>query len=65
MLPDWRVRGYFIGCVAFVLFWRSAVVPRYKEKFVLVYLTLCAVIASVTVVASRAFSSILTDVRSH
>ncbi|KAL1526931.1 hypothetical protein AB1Y20_015622 [Prymnesium parvum] len=61
VLPDWRVRGYFIFVASFTAIWIVAVVPRYKHRFVLCYLTLCAVIASVTVVASRAFSSILTE----
>ncbi|KAL3905966.1 MAG: hypothetical protein SGPRY_010722 [Prymnesium sp.] len=61
VLPDWRVRGYFIFVISFSLTWMVLIVPRYKERFVLCYLTLCAVIASVTVVASRTFSSILTN----
>ena len=37
-------------------------VPRYKTRHPIVYLLLCSSISSITVVASRAFSSILTDV---
>jgi len=62
ILPSPRAWGYVIGVCLFVLSWRHFVVPRYKDRHVLVYLMLCSVISSVTVVSCRAFMSISTDV---
>mmetsp|Transcript_6965 Transcript_6965/g.22867 ORF Transcript_6965/g.22867 Transcript_6965/m.22867 type:complete len:297 (+) Transcript_6965:64-954(+) len=62
ILPSPRAWGYVLGVGIFVLSWRHFVVPKYKDKHVLVYLMLCSVISSVTVVACRAFMSISTDV---
>lgn len=55
------VGRYFLIVSTFVPVYMWTVVPRYRERHVLVYITLCSAIASVTVVASRTFSSILTD----
>jgi len=61
VLPDPRFWVYTVVLCAFVPCWMRLVVPLHAKRHVLVYLTLCATISSATVVASRAFSSMLTD----
>ena len=55
-----RALVYMMGLFIFVPFWMVWVVPKHKSKHPAVYLILCSAIASVTVVSSRAFASILT-----
>ena len=61
ILPDPRAWGYFVFVFVFVVYWMFCVLPRYKKTHVLAYLVLCSLISSVTVVSSRAFSSIITN----
>ena len=61
VLPDPRFWVYTVVLCAFVPCWMKLVVPLHAKRHVLVYLLLCAAISSATVVASRAFSSMLTD----
>jgi uncharacterized membrane protein len=56
-----RFHAYFVATCAFVPFWLLFVLPRYRTGHPVVLLALCSVIASVTVVCSRSFASILTD----
>jgi len=56
-----RAYVYIVSTAIFVPTWMTVMVPRFKARHPAVYLLLCSSIASVTVVASRAFSSILTD----
>ena len=52
----------YMSCVlVFVPTWMLWIVPKYKSRHPAVYLILCSSIASVTVVSSRAFASILTN----
>lgn len=55
-----RALVYMASIFLFVPSWMFWVVPPYKNKHPAVYLILCSSIASVTVVSSRAFASILT-----
>jgi len=55
-----RARLYLLIVCIFVPLWGFLVVPKHKDKHPIVYLMMCSVIASLTVVASRAFASILT-----
>uniref|UniRef100_A0A7S0P0L3 Magnesium transporter n=1 Tax=Calcidiscus leptoporus TaxID=127549 RepID=A0A7S0P0L3_9EUKA len=61
VLPDPRCYGYFLFVAVIAPIWSVLVVRRHRSKHVLVLLVLCSLISSVTVVASRAFSSILTN----
>jgi len=61
ILPEPRAWGYLLFIGLSVPLWMYFVVPRYEKSHVLVYLVLCSLISSVTVVSSRAFSSILTN----
>ena len=53
-----RCWGYMIGLACGVIALILAA-PRFGNKYILVYLFLCSLIASVTVISARAFSSIL------
>ena len=55
-----RAYGYIIFLCLVVAVLIGVVEPRYAQKNIMVWLTLCSVISSVTVVASRGFSSMLT-----
>jgi len=56
-----RAYIYLTLLAVFVPTWISCVLPRHSGRHPIIYLLLCSAIASVTVVSSRAFSSILTD----
>lgn len=60
VLPEPKALGYLIVVATFIPLWTVLAVRKHAKSHVLVYLLLCAAISSVTVVASRAFSSILT-----
>ena len=61
ILPDPRCYGYFLVLFVIVPLYIYFALPRFAKRHVLCYLLLCSTISSVTVVSSRAFSSILTD----
>ena len=60
ILLDPRCYGYFLVLFVIVPLYIYFALPRFAKRHVL-YLLLCSTISSVTVVSSRAFSSILTD----
>ena len=53
--------GYLIGLWCAVVLFLVHVEPRYAQKSVLVWLLLCSMISSTTVIAARGFSSMLTQ----
>ncbi len=54
--------SYIIFLCLSILFWVAYVEPRYAHKHVLVWLFLCSVISSITVISCRGFSTLLTKV---
>jgi len=55
-----RAYGYLIFLFCCILLLRF-LAPRYGDKYILVYLMLCSLISSITVIAARSFSSMLTS----
>lgn len=53
--------GYLIALSLVVLFFIGYLEPRYAQRTLFVWLILCSVISSVTVICARGFSSILTQ----
>jgi len=61
VLPSPRCWGY-LSALCVCIFVLRILAPRYGDKHILVYLMLCSMISSITVIAARAFSSMLTSI---
>lgn len=57
-----RAFGYVIFLILGILFFICYLDPRYGQTNILVWLMLCSVISSITVMACRGFSSLVTQV---
>ena len=54
--------GYLIGIVLTVALLIAYFEPRYARRHLLVWLLICSIISSITVIAARGFSSMLTSI---
>lgn len=59
-----RAYWYLLGLFALIVVFMKVMEPRYAHKHIFVWLIMCSVISSWTVIAARGFSSLLTQMPS-